>query len=926
MRNKIGVIESHLMSLQEQPNILFFTESWLKKRKLMFFNFPGYFVISNYCRSVSLGGGVIVLAKSGLECESCDELSHLAIEGQIEFSVVLVKIMSLIIVTVYRPPKGSLDVFLKACKNLLSLMFKWKDKKFIIVGDFNIDFSQKSLDAEKCSVLFESYGLVGKCSEATRQDRLIDNIFTNCNGLCKVIDNAISDHRSILFSLPIKKHVLLKNPDIFFIRRQFSEKTLITFKKYLSAVNWNDVMLCADSEIAFQRFYNTFNFFFNMSFPVMRTKITKKQSANKWWNNELKTLRDMLLKIEHLRYSSDSVQRNNYKNFRKHYLETIKNAKLQAKALYIQESKNKSKALWNIYRSETKENKLPENHNLLMNGVMTSKPCDIVNIFLKEFTPSVGSGCGKSKQSLCEMKNNNSLFLAPTNSEEVMTEIKNLGSSKCAGYDEITIQVLKSVASEVAEPLSHCVNLCFENGLYPNELKHAVVIPVHKKGDKSNPSNYRGIHLVSNIAKLFDKILNNRLQSFFNSENLLSAHQHGYQAGKSTTTALAQVLECIHKELAEGNLVATVFIDFSKAFDSCNHELLLEKLESAGVRGPSLKLFRSYLEGRTQSVHYNYFENRDGVLTRNLYKSDPRTVHCGVFAGTICGPILFNVYVNSLFKFLNGSNVTAYADDFTIIVSADDPSSLIKKTHDILAKLSSWSHLNALKLNTNKTKFMLFGSGLSESKFVLSLCNSVLEQVHSFKYLGVHIAENLDWSLHIDELSKQLNKIIFLFRTLRHSFSVEHLVSFYHAYFGSLIRMGLCFWGMCPKSKKILLLQKRCLRTMFFLKPKTSCRDYFLKHKIPTLFNLYILEVAKFVEKNIGELFHKHSDIHGHDTRRKKEIQVQNSARHNIHYIKIYNQLPASARSSKKEIKKLLSLKNYYSVNEFFQDNFNMCM
>ena len=211
--------------------------------------------------------------------------------------------------------------------------------------------------------------------------------------------------------------------------------------------------------------------------------------------------------------------------------------------------------------------------------------------------------------------------------------------------------------------------------------------------------------------------------------------------------------------------------------------------------------------------------------------------------------------------------------------------------------------------------------------FQLYLNHVILDEVPAFKYHGINITNSLDWSLHVCDIVKRLNKFVFLFRQLRQSFNTEQLLVFYRANCESLLRMGLCFWGQSSNINKVLIVQKRLLRTILFLNPKVSCREYFLKHKIKTIFNLIILEVGKYVHKNLGSVFNKNCYFHDHNTRRKENLQVSLKMKFNKYYIKIFNKLPVSLRESssfKKELNNILLSKNYYSLNEFFSDNLNL--
>ena len=176
-------------------------------------------------------------------------------------------------------------------------------------------------------------------------------------------------------------------------------------------------------------------------------------------------------------------------------------------------------------------------------------------------------------------------------------------------------------------------------------------------------------------------------------------------------------------------------------------------------------------------------------------------------------------------------------------------------------------------------------------------------------------------------LCHRLQRILKLFRFLRHSFQMEHLFIFYFAYFESIIRYGCCFWGLSAEVKRLFVLQKRCLRTILCLKPRTSCRNYFKRNKVSTIYNIIIFETCLLIHKNCGEFFKKNADIHNYNTRKKENVQIQiDKNRVFLHQIKIYNKLPSDLKSTSKfksNLKKLLKNKVYYNIEEFLNDELN---
>ena len=141
-----------------------------------------------------------------------------------------------------------------------------------------------------------------------------------------------------------------------------------------------------------------------------------------------------------------------------------------------------------------------------------------------------------------------------------------------------------------------------KTGIFPEQLKIAKIIPLHKSGDKTDVKNKRPISILSVFSKVFERAIYKRLSNYLETNNLLIMQQHGFRPNKSTESALLNFLEPIYEAIREKKKAIGIFIDFSKAFDCLNHSILLSKLENLGIKGVALKLFESYLKSRQQLV------------------------------------------------------------------------------------------------------------------------------------------------------------------------------------------------------------------------------------------------------------------------------------------------------------------------------------
>jgi len=185
------------------------------------------------------------------------------------------------------------------------------------------------------------------------------------------------------------------------------------------------------------------------------------------------------------------------------------------------------------------------------------------------------------------------MFLKEIDAPEVRLVIKNFKDDTAAGYDRITVKILKNISELIITPLVFIYNLSIKNSFFPDNFKTAIIKPLIKGGDRRSMFHYRPISMLTNFSKIFEKIIKSRLISYLEKNKLLSKHQYGFRPGLSTENALYQVTQFLYHSLDSGLKTMAIFLDLAKAFDTIHHNILFQILPSFGINNRALLWFQS---------------------------------------------------------------------------------------------------------------------------------------------------------------------------------------------------------------------------------------------------------------------------------------------------------------------------------------------
>ena len=716
IRKNLGYFEVYLKALDYDFSLIGISETWLQDNTCDLFHLDGYDFFETH-RTTKTGGGVGLFINEKIKFCKRPDLCHL--DDYMECVTIEVENKSfnmdkdMIVSVIYRPPNTETGVFVETINAFIEKI-KPENKYCYLMGDYNINilnFATHSATADFVDSMY-SYGFFPLINRPTRittsSATIIDNIFTNnlfhagasCQGIF-VTD--ISDHLPIFHINCCQK--ISQESDIFVSTRNFSFHNRQSFQNALDETDWEEIYSQHDTQSAFTRFYSKFTNLYNKHFPFRKIKL-RYSNRKPWLTEALKQSirKKNKLYMKYLKIKS-AQNESNYKRYKNKLNGLLKIAEKKYFAEKFENNKSNLKKTWSILKgiiNKRKNNKTQEKFKL-SDGSITSDKNNISERF-NDFFVNIGNtlsrsiaNVNKSPTEYMGERLSRTMFLEPVGPQEVDEIIKNLKDG-APGSDGIKSLILKTTRRSIIGPLCYLCNISLTEGVFPDELKLANVLPLFKSGDPLLFNNFRPVSLLCVLSKVFEKVMYSRLLSFLDEQQILIKNQFGFRKHHASYMALMLMMDEITKALNNNDCVIGVFLDFSKAFDTVNHGILLDKLCHYGIRGNALSWFKSYLTGRKQFVTYN------GVA------SSTKVITCGVPQGSILGPLLFLLYINDLYNICSTSIPILYADDTNLFYKGKDIDTLVSYINMELKNISTWLKVNRLSLNIKRHTSCFSGS------------------------------------------------------------------------------------------------------------------------------------------------------------------------------------------------------------------------
>ena len=731
------------------PDIICIVESWLCSDILdSEVDLPGYDV--HRLDRNRHGGGILVYVRSNFVSKvypfpgNLELLTLSVCNGNDKVCISLF----------YRPPNSSCEVFENLFLYLQSLDTS-RFSNYILLGDFNVNFCNIGHPYYRnlCNI-FSSFGLTQIVSEPTRicssgNNSMLDLVAMSSPFLlqsCETIPPLCnSDHLGLLLRTRWRSSQQSSNSNSEHSSRKiwrYAHADITKARQLVSDTNWDPIM----SDDIDQSWFLWQQKFLSIMEDSIPSKILPPRRNNLPWIN--KRIVQSIRRRNNLFKKAKNSQDDEAK-YRRARNKVVTLMRLAKKAYFRKLNPHQTKQFWKSVKVlNRKSSSIPSLHHGPSLLSTNQEKADTLNSFFSQcynysVPPLLPADRGPvnscPEDLLCTI-------------EEVTELLKSLDTTKATGPDGISSKMLKMTADEIAPSVTALFNLSICCNRPPSEWKRSNVVPIPKKKTNSpTPADFRPISLLPVLSKLLEKHFHLLISDHLSESCPISSVQWGFQRGKSTVNALLETTNTWLQHMETGREVGAVFFDFKKAFDSVPHIPLITKLQQLNLDPNIVSWVKNYLTDRTQCVVVN------GAASAHL------PVVSGVPQGSVLGPLLFLIYINDItaLDLTEGSTLVLYADDILLyrpITSTTDWSALQRD----VSSIQTWATTNFLQFNESKCKMMHVSrkrAPISPS-IPIALNGSVLEEVETFKYLGLLISSDMSWSKHIENICSKARKVL----------------------------------------------------------------------------------------------------------------------------------------------------------------------
>lgn len=839
-RSKLNELVS--LSTVEAPDLIFIAETWFKPTS--FTSLPN-FNLSRLDR-ITHGGGIAIYTNSRFKTNSVDCLKSCQSE-QLWIELVLPS-ESILIGCIYRPPasptqsvvshaQANLEI-LKNIKKAKKLIDNKKFSGLLIVGDLN--FPSIIWGPENSYQLLSAHTSPAGIFLSTLQDECLTQhvdfpTFIQANNTSKnTLDYVITESParvSNLIGLPPlgsadQGHLILSwnlqlisSPNhrkVSSIKYNYKKGDYVEINKFISNIDWVNKFNNQDINHCYQLFLNIYTNACDKFIPKIKINANPKYKSP-WMTNDLllliKSKKHLFFKNVASKWKVPELVAE-FKTCRSLVKSSIKKRVAEFE-LELVKDKTNPKRLFAYTKSHQKISSSIE--SLSLHNRTTTNRIEIADALNQQFQSVFVDDSQDSYLPRFAFRTLDTLNSVDFNVAKVEKHLHLLQKNKSKGTDAIHPYVLKESAKSFALPISLIFKLSFNTSTTPSSWSEANVSPIHKKGSKTAPANYRPISLTSVPCKIMEKIVNDTIKKFLFNKKLITNRQHGFVNNKSCTTNLLETSDILTKNFANKKPTDMVLLDFAKAFDKVPHKRLLHKLSRYGIHSRLLYWIEAFLSNRKQRV----------ILGADC--SDWIPVTSGVPQGSVIGPTLFVIYINDLPDDLHNIALL-FADDTKILATIDPNSYLadVNKLQNDLDIVTKWCKTWLMELNISKCKIIHVGKNNLQHNYHLTDFHSntqiILDKTTSERDLGIIVTSNLKSSSQANKAASKANSMIGLMKRTFISRDLHIWTRIYKTYIRPHLEFSISAWN--PSLQKDITILEQVQRRVTKIPHNTRHLNY----------------------------------------------------------------------------------------------------